>query len=229
MQPPLLPKTWHSSISSHTWEEQYCSKWENNHILLTGTDHREWMFYLLCIHFRFFYLFVWLSIRYSHSIYLLPGVTLRAFLTAKTRSSVHTPDARETRVELALKHANKTKAVQTLWATFAYWWKKHMYNKKWYKYTYNTHLVYVIAVHPVSCIPIRTGRALEIPWLGADAHVLSEAGSRWALSQMLRLRLRLWLHDKLPWTWSWTSFGWTTPKTCWAHKCKHLVEMPLCQ
>lgn len=47
---------------------------------------------------------MWLSIVHSHSIYLWSSVSQRALPTAKTRSSVYTPNTREARVKLALKH-----------------------------------------------------------------------------------------------------------------------------
>lgn len=89
-------------------------------------------------------------------------------------------------------------------ATFTYWSQRHMHTKK----THNPYLIYVVAVHPVSCKSIWTWGALEAPRLGADAHVLSETGPVWALSQRLRL------HDKLPGTRNWTCVGWTSPETC---------------
>lgn len=51
-----------------------------------------------------FYLFVWLSIRHSNPIYFCSHISKRAFLTAETRSGVHTPDTRKTWIKLTLKH-----------------------------------------------------------------------------------------------------------------------------
>lgn len=70
----------------------------------------------------------------------------------------------------------------------------------------NPYLIHVVTLYPISCISIWTGGTLET-CLCTNAHVLSETGPSWALSQRLRL------HNNFARTWIWSWVGWTASKT----------------
>lgn len=81
----------------------------------------------------------------------------------------------------------------------------------------NPYLIYIIAIHPVSCKSIGTGGTLETPRLGTDTHVLFETGPGWA-------QIRVVGHDKVRRCRNYVFVVWTAINAVWSTRTKAKVK-----